>query len=916
MAKVSQEKIRKSTKHEDKIANVLQNMKNRRNRDRLSSERQAEDLSAAGRKNKSKVQVKTVSKLNLKTKTDNNDKRNGKEQLKESPKLSKRQRVPTEKILALQKNTKQGTKVKAVLEEISKVKVSLKKENSAKPKGSPEVVSSKRERVPTSKLKSLQEAEKKKSEKKSKSEKRDFTKEKLNTQDDENMSEKKSSNKLPSAKREQGKKEEVDVGKTSKRERVPTNKFLSYKNLLKDDEMEKSKGRADTKKVVPKETLKRKSHEDSESPAPKLPKRERVPTSKYLSYQDEVKAETKSFGSKKQELDKTVIKPTETPKKEIQAPVKTAPLEKLKPKQKSQISSISSPVKENVLEKFSDCPRKLMMDKILENHYSNNKIFPTKTVKSASANNAPLVPKTPTSAQKDYFYIRIDDEISVKSPVRTPISIKRSSSAPSVINKKVTEELSKYKKIAPKATSPLAIKPNINEPKTDAGDSYIPCNRCGLISKSIPGYHNHVLQNHKVQTLIKEFLHFPNFLGFNCSLLGSKYQAVTYYVTEVRQPKKNQLFQMPENLSETCLFFVPHVILSQFPDLKMFSNIYIPYICHTKGFAAYFPNSCNTLQVSWATNLQTAEMSVNNREMFILTKSRFKLIQSVRGGRDSRSFCKMLDQDQLQIENLIKMQTDTMLHMGNSTAQEVTPQVSLSTYKCPFQDCGFVSDRKYGGVRNHLLKHFKDNIEEEAKPRAFLTDREKSNCMSQTGCSVPVLANRGELVHHFGIFHCLIDDLFQEFAMLWMKSKHKEYAIKNQCPYEDYTYSDENDFLRHLSTAHFFNGILSEVEDMVKFSLSFFESYNCMANIYKCPFCKKKFRNLADGPNVRDVKEMVIHCGVEHGFALYYLMSDDKMEEMRTILRIKEEPVEIEEEENNKTGDDDISNYLQVEMQE
>merc|ERR1712012_488839 len=269
----------------------------------------------------------------------------------------------------------------------------------------------------------------------------------------------------------------------------------------------------------------------------------------------------------------------------------------------------------------------------------------------------------------------------------------------------------------------------------------------------------------------------------------------------------------------------------------------------------------------------------------------------------------MLDQDQLQIESLIKAQTDSMLYMGNTTAQEITPQVFISDYRCPFHDCGFVSDRKYGGIRNHLLKHFKENIEAEAKPLTFLPEREKSNCMSRTGCSVPVLANRGELVHHFGVFHCLIDDIFQEVALLWVKSKFQDYNMKNQCPYEDYHYTDKQDFMKHLSTAHYFNGILSEVEDMVKFSLSFFEEYKCMANIYKCPFCKKQFRNLADGPNVRDVKEMVIHCGVEHGFALYYLMSDTNMEEMRIILRglrIKEEPVEVEDEE-----EANISNFLQ-----
>ena len=105
--------------------------------------------------------------------------------------------------------------------------------------------------------------------------------------------------------------------------------------------------------------------------------------------------------------------------------------------------------------------------------------------------------------------------------------------------------------------------------------------------------------------------------------------------------------------------------------------------------------------------------------------------------------------------------------------------------------------------------------------------------------------------------------------------------------------------------------------------------------MYKCPFCKKKFKNLADGSNVRDVKEMVLHCGVEHGFALYYLMSDQNIHQMRTLLRsvnIKQEPVDEDEismsDQNQNISLDlqsiklepleetetEINNFLEVEM--
>ena len=73
------------------------------------------------------------------------------------------------------------------------------------------------------------------------------------------------------------------------------------------------------------------------------------------------------------------------------------------------------------------------------------------------------------------------------------------------------------------------------------------------------------------------------------------------------------------------------------------------------------------------------------------------------------------------------------LQAYNTTAQEVTPQVSLDIYKCPFTTCDFVSDRRFSGIRNHLLKHFAQRIEHTAKSLPILDEREKSNCMSRTG---------------------------------------------------------------------------------------------------------------------------------------------------------------------------------------
>jgi len=64
--------------------------------------------------------------------------------------------------------------------------------------------------------------------------------------------------------------------------------------------------------------------------------------------------------------------------------------------------------------------------------------------------------------------------------------------------------------------------------------------------------------------------------------------------------------------------------------------------------------------------------------------------------------------------------------------------------------------------------------------------------------------------------------------------------------------------------------------------------------VYKCPFCKLRFSN---DECVKDLKDLVIHCGSQHGFAVFYLISDKHIEDTRNIViqgmmneNIKEEP--------------------------
>ena len=759
--------------------------------------------------------------------------------------------------------------------------------------------------------------------------------------------------------------------------RVLTSKFLSFRESLKDDNQStssnsKSATQEEFRKCQPKSqesivsTVKGKEHKEDKNisqhskPADQKelrkgqvkrhesnkgthaniiesekgterPSRERVPTSKFIAFKESLNneiCESKEDSIMKQGLNKSSKEKIMLASKKVEECI--APLEKLKNRETTPLTTQNK-------------SRKEFMDALLNAHYSGKDEEPVQEIpKNKKSDNLVLHEvsvKEPTKIlsnqetpdddddDDEFYYIEIDDDISFKSPSKTnnDNDNQKRREGKKEKSSNFTKEMNKFRKIAPK--SRIYSRKN----SKDNQAFFIPSYLCDTVSISVSGFYANLAKRHNIRNVEFEFFKFPSFQGFNCSLQGSKYNSVNYYVTEVVQPKKNDHFQMPENLSVTCLFFVPHIILSKFEHLKRYNNILIPYQSHSKGFAAFFPNSSKPLQVNWATNIGSAEHCVLSKSMFILTKSRFKLIQSVRGGgggKDNRSFCKMLDDSQIQLENFVRLQTETMLQTYNSTAQEVTPQVTLDRFPCPIQGCDFVSERKYSGIRNHMLKHFKTRIENEAKPRAFLAERDKSNCMSTTGCSVSILVSRGELVHHYGIFHCLVDDLFQEYAMKWLKCKYSENFERNQCPYEDYHYTDEADLLNHLTSAHFFNGILSEVEDMVKFSLSFFEEYKCMANMYKCPFCKKKFKNLATGSNVRDVKEMVIHCGVEHGFALYYLMTDPKVEEMKTILKelqVKQEPLEEEDDGTNMMDPEDIktepldeetdiNNYLHLEI--
>ena len=132
--------------------------------------------------------------------------------------------------------------------------------------------------------------------------------------------------------------------------------------------------------------------------------------------------------------------------------------------------------------------------------------------------------------------------------------------------------------------------------------------------------------------------------------------------------------------------------------------------------------------------------------------------------------------------------------------------------------------------------------------------------------------------------------------MEWFKINYRHFFDRNLCPYDDLQCENEEGLLDHLVLNHYYNLILAEVENMVMFKLTYSEKQDKQFNVYKCPFCKLRFSNEESN---KDLKELVIHCGSQHGFASFYLLADKHIEDTRRMVimgmmeqQVKEEPGE------------------------
>ena len=194
------------------------------------------------------------------------------------------------------------------------------------------------------------------------------------------------------------------------------------------------------------------------------------------------------------------------------------------------------------------------------------------------------------------------------------------------------------------------------------------CMKCDFFTFSLEDYKAHEAGGHDDLDKTKEqFFHFPVFQGFECLLQGSR-RTEKYFVTEVSQPASSQ----HDNLSDTCYFFVPERIMALNPSLMSQAEVRIPYVTKLTSakttYLATFPNS-SVARVKWATDRDVGESLVDQRSVLIMTKSRFKIIQSRTNNKSNKgtAFCSFVDADKQELEQLVFSQTQSILLSSQNT---------------------------------------------------------------------------------------------------------------------------------------------------------------------------------------------------------------------------------------------------------
>ena len=413
------------------------------------------------------------------------------------------------------------------------------------------------------------------------------------------------------------------------------------------------------------------------------------------------------------------------------------------------------------------------------------------------------------------------------------------------------------------------------------------CDLCDYNSTKLPHLKTH-MKVHIVGDKMEYEYFLPSVNPIACRLLTSRTSSEkkTFYKTEIvkrisrRSLPSNQLEQLFP--SEQLLFFIPQTKVDDFSDFRKWKNKTVTFKEIRKQgqafqnlYSAKFSGKVESILI--AENADEAMDRISQEKLIIFSKRRFQMIQNLSHQLTQRPFCEY-------INTQLPKASKTKPNQGENKEE-------VEVYKCPIAKCNFVTHKKFTGVRIHLTQHFKNQIRANAKPKTdiqFIYE-ETPTCLAKWVCSIPQLEASGDLVHHYGILHSLVDIFFIDFAtrIIFETDKNSEPSC---CFCDNLNFADRNKLTEHLTVDHYFHLIEEEIGNKILFKKS-----GDLSVEHKCPFCNRKFEN-NPGSYSRDITELVKHCGLDHGFTFYHAMvgKEKKKAENKEVKLETESLVEIE----------------------
>jgi len=202
-------------------------------------------------------------------------------------------------------------------------------------------------------------------------------------------------------------------------------------------------------------------------------------------------------------------------------------------------------------------------------------------------------------------------------------------------------------------------------------------------------------------------------------------------------------------------------------------------------------------------------------------------------------------------------------------------------FHCPLEECSFASRTGFIEIRNHLpSQHFSKQILEIAKHKTSL--EEVPSCQAGLVCSLRDVEESGDLVYHYGVLHCITDQVFQDLAETLLISQFGQPCLDYTCPYDDFICNDRVELLKHLTFGHYYKLILEEVKtlDISEKILSKDHTGEVFME-FKCPLCTKTFGK-SEFSDTIDINALISHFGSDHCFSYYHLLSDKSLSKKKT----------------------------------